>query len=148
VKMDNPKGKYFGGATAAPVSRVILEAAIAARDAALDWESLATSRRVTLVDAMPTAWSPRVTDTAAVDSVLASGPTVVTLGSKALTPTQTVARSIPVPDVRGWPLRAAVRALHRTGLQVEVVSAPLGWTTPVPGTVVKTRSVVRIGDGS
>jgi cell division protein FtsI (penicillin-binding protein 3) len=148
VKMDNPKGRYFGGATAAPVSKVILQAAIAARDAALDWESLATSRRVALVDATPAGWPTRETDTAAVDSVVTSGATVVTLGASASAPSQAVARFVPVPDVQGWPLRAAVRELHRTGLQVEVISAPLGSTTPAPGTVVKTRSVVRIGDGS
>ncbi len=41
VKLDNPAGVYFGGKTAAPVSKVVLEAALAARDAALDRASLA-----------------------------------------------------------------------------------------------------------
>lgn len=41
VKLDNPVGVYYGGKTAAPVSKVVLEAAIAARDAALDRASLA-----------------------------------------------------------------------------------------------------------
>ncbi|HVE78817.1 MAG TPA: penicillin-binding protein 2, partial [Gemmatimonadaceae bacterium] len=36
VKLDNPSGKYYGGQTAAPVTKVVLEAALAARDAALD----------------------------------------------------------------------------------------------------------------
>lgn len=42
VKLDNPAGVYFGGKTAAPVTKVVLEAALAARDAALDRASLAS----------------------------------------------------------------------------------------------------------
>ncbi|GJG87681.1 hypothetical protein tb265_28620 [Gemmatimonadetes bacterium T265] len=41
VKLDNPEGVYFGGKTAAPVTKVVLEAALAARDAALDRAALA-----------------------------------------------------------------------------------------------------------
>jgi len=148
VKLDNPKGSYFGGATAAPVSRAILQAAIAARDAALDWESLANSRRVALVDSAAPPSPAAEADTAAIDSVLAAGSTVVTLGSKPAPPGPSAPHSVAVPDVRGWTLRAAVRALHRAGLRVEVVSAPLGSTTPAAGTLLRTRSLVRVGDGS
>ncbi|MFL5575810.1 MAG: peptidoglycan D,D-transpeptidase FtsI family protein, partial [Gemmatimonadaceae bacterium] len=45
VKLDNPVGAYYGGKTAAPVSKVVLEAAIAARDAALDRGALASRVR-------------------------------------------------------------------------------------------------------
>ncbi len=45
VKIDDPAGVYFAGRTAAPVSRVVLEAAIAARDAALDRAALARRDR-------------------------------------------------------------------------------------------------------
>jgi cell division protein FtsI (penicillin-binding protein 3) len=41
VKLDDPSGAYYGGRTAAPVTKVVLEAAIAARDAALDRRRLA-----------------------------------------------------------------------------------------------------------
>jgi cell division protein FtsI (penicillin-binding protein 3) len=148
VKLDNPKGSYFGGATAAPVSRVILQAAIAARDAALDWEALANNRRVALVDTAVAARPAADADTAAIDSVLATGSTVIPLGSPPSPAAPPASASVPVPDVRGWSLRAAVRALHRAGLRVEVVSAPLGSTSPAPGTPVKTRTLVRVGDGS
>jgi cell division protein FtsI (penicillin-binding protein 3) len=49
VKLDSPKDVYYGGSTAAPVSRAVLEAALAARDAALDRRALAdaSSRRQT-----------------------------------------------------------------------------------------------------
>jgi cell division protein FtsI (penicillin-binding protein 3) len=45
VKVDNPAGVYYGGKTAAPVSKVVLQAAIAARDAALDRAALAARVR-------------------------------------------------------------------------------------------------------
>ena len=45
VKLDNPRGAYVGGLTAAPVTKAVLEAALAARDAALDRGTLAASRR-------------------------------------------------------------------------------------------------------
>ncbi|MFN2398233.1 MAG: peptidoglycan D,D-transpeptidase FtsI family protein, partial [Gemmatimonadaceae bacterium] len=57
VKLDNPKGEYYGGLTAAPVTKAVLEAAIAARDAALDRRSLArvesVHRQVALGDVAP-----------------------------------------------------------------------------------------------
>ncbi len=84
VKIDNPSGRYYGGATAAPVSKVVLESALAARDAALDRGALARatqarfasvesggsqsgaetrdaveSRAVRVVDAEPAAGSSR-----------------------------------------------------------------------------------------
>ena len=43
VKLDNPRTSIYGGKAAAPVSRTVLEAAIAARDAALDRRGLASA---------------------------------------------------------------------------------------------------------
>ncbi|HET7459393.1 MAG TPA: penicillin-binding transpeptidase domain-containing protein [Gemmatimonadaceae bacterium] len=45
VKLDNPSATIFGGKAAAPVSKVVLEAAIAARDAALNRTVLASQVR-------------------------------------------------------------------------------------------------------
>ncbi|HKV52168.1 MAG TPA: penicillin-binding protein 2, partial [Gemmatimonadaceae bacterium] len=50
VKLDNPKATIFGGTAAAPVSKIVLQAAIASRDAALDRSSLATSESLSKVD--------------------------------------------------------------------------------------------------
>ena len=44
VKLDNPTKTIFGGKAAAPVSKTVLLAAIAARDASLDRRSLASAR--------------------------------------------------------------------------------------------------------
>jgi cell division protein FtsI (penicillin-binding protein 3) len=45
VKLDDPKSAIYGGQTAAPLSRAVLEAALAARDAALDRVALASASR-------------------------------------------------------------------------------------------------------
>ena len=49
VKLNNPKGDIFGGSTAAPVSKIVLQAALAASDAALDRSALATSESMSTV---------------------------------------------------------------------------------------------------
>jgi len=41
VKLNNPKGDIFGGSTAAPVSKIVLQAALAASNASLDRSKLA-----------------------------------------------------------------------------------------------------------
>lgn len=45
VKLDNPKGAYLGGLTAAPVTKTVIQAALASHNASLDRKSLAASRR-------------------------------------------------------------------------------------------------------
>ncbi len=45
VKLDRPRGTYFGGATAAPVTRATMEAVLASRASPLDREALATLAR-------------------------------------------------------------------------------------------------------
>src|SRR6478672_5371873 len=45
VKIDNPRGAYVGGLTAAPVTKAVLQAALASRHAALDLGGLAASRK-------------------------------------------------------------------------------------------------------
>jgi cell division protein FtsI (penicillin-binding protein 3) len=148
VKLDNPTGSYFGGATAAPVSRAILQAAVAAHDAALDLQALANSRRVSLADTTGVPLPTADRDTAAVDSALAGGSAIVELGTPAAAVPAPATTSVRIPDVHGWPLRSAVRALHRVGLRVVVVRAALGSTAPAAGTVVRAHSVVQVGDGS
>ncbi|MDB4900683.1 MAG: penicillin-binding protein transpeptidase, partial [Gemmatimonadetes bacterium] len=55
VKIDNPRGAYVGGLTAAPVTKAVLEAALASRNAALDRRTLATSRQEPKLDSAGTA---------------------------------------------------------------------------------------------
>jgi hypothetical protein len=59
-----------------------------------------------------------------------------------------LAATVVVPDLRGWTLRAAVRALHHAGLEVQLTGGPRGTTDPSPGTAVRTGAVVRLGAGA
>jgi cell division protein FtsI (penicillin-binding protein 3) len=161
VKLDNPKGSYYGGKTAAPVSRTVLEAAIAARDAAIDRTAL-TRRRVEPVfasrDSGPrsTADSEKRPITVAAGSVeevaadssrdpgeRASVPFIVSLADRPRSPAPPI-RVRPIPDVRGLPLRAAVLTLHESGFRVQVVTGGEGTTVPEPGTSLRTGAMVRL----
>ena len=110
VKIDNPhKGSHFAAQTAAPVTRSMLEQALAARTVALDRARLSTA-------APPTAAVPLEGDGGVVPYVVPwpYQPDSVDAGRR-----QTV------PDVTGLRLREAVRALHRRGFRV----ALKGWGT-------------------
>ncbi|GAC1683255.1 MAG: penicillin-binding protein [Gemmatimonadaceae bacterium] len=149
VKLDNPSGAYYGGVTAAPVTKAVLEAALAARDAALDRGALATQRGRD--DAMRLATA----DVTAEDTLRKVAASITTVSDGAIprhvepvgpSPPLTIALTDPraVPDVRGLPLRAAVAALHRTGFQVQLVPGAEMATVPPAGARVPPGSLVRL----
>jgi cell division protein FtsI (penicillin-binding protein 3) len=153
VKLDDPKDS-FGGQTAAPVTKVILEAAIAAPRAALDRGSLArlasAARLATAGDAGAIADAD---DTVRSDDVEPAGgradtadpgatPHVVTLAARRTAPA-VKPQPRPVPDVRGLPLRSAVRTLHRAGFRVKLAAGD-GATLPAAGTVAPAGMLVRL----
>jgi cell division protein FtsI (penicillin-binding protein 3) len=120
VKIDDPQGEYFGGTTAAPVVRTILEAAIATPTVALDRGRL-TRRRAP--DAAAASPSP-----SGGAPIVVAWPPAPALREPAAPPPGRV------PDVTGLGLRAAARALHRRGFEVRIE----GWgrvtsTTPAAG---------------
>ena len=130
VKLDNPRrGSYFAASTAAPVTRAVLQQALAAREVALDRGRLSGP-------AVPAAAPLPVEDAGLV-------PYVVTWP---YTPdTGAVGPRRPVPDVAGRSLRAAVLALHRRGFRV----ALKGWgvaehTWPAAGDSARGGSVVTL----
>ena len=143
VKLDDPSGAYYGGATAAPVTKIVLEAAIAARDAALDRGALATRPRRgnTPVAEVADTSAPAVpdADTGAVSTI----PYVFALDAPPPPPVPRGAAR-PVPDVRGLPLRDAVRMLHDSGFQVRLGRGPDGETRPLPGTLARPGDTVRL----
>jgi cell division protein FtsI (penicillin-binding protein 3) len=162
VKLDNPKGSYYGGKTAAPVSKVVLEAAIAARDAAIDRNALTRRRNEPVFasrdsgpkSAVDTQKARAVTvaagsvDEVSSDSVRdpgesASVPFVVSLGDRARQLAAPPVRVRPIPDVRGLPLREAVHTLHESGFRVQLASGASG-TAPEAGTPLRTGSIVRL----
>jgi cell division protein FtsI (penicillin-binding protein 3) len=158
VKLTAPQGTFYGGTTAAPLTKAILQAAIAARDAALDRGKLASS----LVRKTDSATTPVVQagtqvsalDVAPVESLPVDTvttettplPYVVTLPARR--PSVAPADSIrEVPPVRGLPLRDAVRSLHRAGFRVRVVrgsASTSGSTSPAAGELAPSGTLVRL----
>jgi cell division protein FtsI (penicillin-binding protein 3) len=128
VKIDNPRGQYYGGLTAAPVTRMMLEQALASRRVAIDRGRLAapespapeTAKRLTVAPGLP--------------------PVVVSLPYRA--PKADDAPR-PVPDVAGSSVREAALALHRRGFRVSLVglgrvvrTVPAGGESARPGSAV------------
>jgi cell division protein FtsI (penicillin-binding protein 3) len=103
VKIDNPRGHYYGGLTAAPVTRTMLQQALASRRVAIDRSRLAP-RDTTSVRAARLVATP-----AAISRVVLSWP---------YQPTTSTAASLTVPNVAGRPVREAALALHRRGFRV------------------------------
>jgi len=132
VKFDNPtKGSYYGGSTAAPVTKQMLERMLAARETPLgqDLVSDAGPLPVVIRDVRPpdpiapvtrVGWPYRDRDTTESTSVL-------------------------VPDVIGRGVREAVLSLHRKGLRVEVHgTGAVARLDPVPGSTVPGGTVVTL----
>jgi cell division protein FtsI (penicillin-binding protein 3) len=149
VKLDSPGGsRYAGGEIAAPVTRIVLRAALAARDAALDRDALlatgALSDSPAAVIAPDVAPAPapaaRAVAEVPVTSYVVRLP--ITGGATAITGTARV-----VPDVRGLSLRSAVRTLHSAGFRVQLVDGDPGYTTPAAGATAFPGTVVRLARG-
>jgi cell division protein FtsI (penicillin-binding protein 3) len=130
VKLDNPRrGSYFAAQTAAPVTRAMLEQALAAREVALDRARLSTA------------------STPAEEHVAEIPPGVVpyVVGWPYRPDTVQPGPRRPVPNVSGKPLRDAVLALHRRGFRVNLK----GWgvadfTWPAAGDSAAAGSVVTL----
>jgi cell division protein FtsI (penicillin-binding protein 3) len=108
VKINDPRGKkFYGGETAAPLTRTMLESALAARRGAIDRGRLQAR---TIQPADTTVAEPEATNEVA--------RVVLTLP---VTPDSAEPRGRrPVPNVSGATLRRAVNALHRRGFHVAV----------------------------
>jgi cell division protein FtsI (penicillin-binding protein 3) len=145
VKIDNPKGSYFGGLTAAPVTKAVLQAALASRNAALDRGTLAASRKPSPRDsaaAKPETVTARVDTSVSEDDSLGSTPYVVTLAAPM--PKAPPLRPRAVPDVHGLTLRGAVHALHTAGFRVQLTDGSPGTTSPAAGTVAPAGATVHL----
>ncbi|HYR08775.1 MAG TPA: penicillin-binding protein [Longimicrobium sp.] len=116
VRLDRPRGEYYGGLTAAPVTRETLQAILAARSPGLDRRSLLATRLP--AQAPPPAPGRRPADPppAGTEGVYVFVSTDE-LRKAAEAPSGAAA---PVPDVTGLPLRDAARRLHALGIHVRV----------------------------
>ena len=155
VKLDRPQGDYYGGLTAAPVTRATLEAALAARGTPLDRPLAREPRVIREADAVSddggasalmTALSPAVgAAPSPPGSRAGAGPYVFTIGGGAepLARIETGAR--PLPDVRGLPMRDAAALLHREGFAVRVEGrGPVATMAPDAGRLLPVGSVVTV----
>ncbi len=133
VKIDDPKKGKYGGQTAAPVTRGMLEDALAADRSAIDRNRLTGP-------AAAVAESP---DDESDDEVPE--------GRRVIIPLPLAPDSAPpsvrqlVPNVAGTTLRRAANALHRRGFQVAVRgSGRVLRTTPAAGDSLRTGAVVTL----
>src|SRR5262249_50485314 len=120
VKIDNPKGSYYGGLTAAPVTRTMLQQALASHRVAIDRARFATPAASGIVP------DPRS------DSLAAGmAPVVVAWPPVAA---DSAGRPLPVPDVAGTTVRQAALLLHRHGFRVDLRGmGPVVGTSPPAG---------------
>ena len=133
VKIDDPEGDYFGGSTAAPVTRTIIEAALATPAVTLDRSRLRHRRAPDVAVPAGTADAGRVATIAWPPALVGGEP----------------APERPVPDVAGLSLRAAARTLHRSGFRVRVDGwGPVRETSPGAGASAPAGSVVVVRGGS
>ncbi|MBA2671288.1 MAG: PASTA domain-containing protein, partial [Gemmatimonadetes bacterium] len=127
VKLDQPRGGYYGGLTAAPVTRETMQGLLAARTSTFDTRSLLASR-------LP---APSRKPSARVHSE--SGPREGTFVfdldhglPEAIEPEPGV--RISVPQLEGLAMRDAARRSHALGLNVRVKgSGSVRYTSPVAG---------------
>jgi cell division protein FtsI (penicillin-binding protein 3) len=164
VKLTNPrdgKGSFYSAATAAPLTKTVLQAALAARDAALDRDKLASSAGASLAlrpdssfagDAGPRARLASGESTLRVDSArrslretvsAGSVPYVVALGQRRAN-SRIAELPRAVPDIHGLSLRDAVRSLHGAGFHVRLVRGTDGATEPAAGSLAPAGTVVRL----
>jgi cell division protein FtsI (penicillin-binding protein 3) len=172
VKLDSPKGAHYaGGDIAAPVTQVVLRAALAARDAALDRRDLAASEKTTVAQHQQER-SSESNSRADVKFFRRENERPVRSGADSYDPNKNVNVSgrdasensasftidlpaspkpapvgispRPVPDVRGLSVREAVRALHSAGFRVRLVATPSTGTSPGAGTIAPPGTIVQL----
>jgi cell division protein FtsI (penicillin-binding protein 3) len=166
VKLENPQGEtYFGGKTAGPVTKGLIQAALAARDAALDRAALAPRvlpKALTAYTPKPTARDSQHDSSHATPVVAAapldlrrdsSGADTADHGAVRYVVRLPAPRPAPmpasppraVPAVQGLPLRDALYALHRAGFHVRLSSgSPAGRTIPVGGAMAPAGATVTL----
>jgi cell division protein FtsI (penicillin-binding protein 3) len=128
VKIDNPQGNYYGGLTAAPVTRTMLQQALASRRVAIDRSRLTVPDNGSRREPGPAA------NPVSMARVVLSWP---------YDAADVKVKSLPVPEVVGQSVREAALALHRRGFRVNLRglgrvsrTAPPGGEPALPGTAV------------
>ena len=122
VKIDDPKDvSIYGGKTAAPVTRSMIEEALAARRSAIDRSRLAGPAEA-------------VAAAAPSEAAMAPEPAAVVLTLPVARDTTAPPGPRPVPDVTGNTIRQAAATIHRRGFRVALRgSGKVVRTTPAAG---------------
>lgn len=129
VKIENPRGAYYGGETAAPLLKVMLEQALQARQSSI---SRARPAGPAVAAVATTTAAPAAAEAPAV---------VVTLPFEG--PPEAAPALVTVPEVAGRSVRAASLALHRRGLRVRLSgSGSVTATRPAAGVTLPAGSIV------
>lgn len=136
VKLDRPQGAYYGGTTAAPVTRATMEAVLAARHPPLDRDALvAIARSQEKLRRLETR----------IPSALRFTSSAVGPGSDPISLPRAENGLVLLPDVTDLPSRTAIRRLHGLGVRVrwEGSGAIVG-TRPAAGTPLAPGDTVTI----
>jgi cell division protein FtsI (penicillin-binding protein 3) len=151
VKLGSPRSSIYGGQTAAPLTKAILEAALAARDAALNRSALSAPDAAVQAGSMrrPVATARRAEETRReILPDTGSRSVVLELAAKPREQSNGVSRRQlrAVPDVRGMTLRNAVRSLHSAGFRVQLArgAPPSTATEPAAGLLASPGTLVRL----
>ena len=132
TKLEDPQGDYYGGLTAAPVSRMALQAALSSRGTVIPGESWADENLHRVEWGGRPAGSQPATRPAG-----NSGPYVLAVdgGEPDRWSGGEDAEAAVLPDLSGMTVRGAVARLHELGLQVDLRSAgEVRSQRPAPGT--------------
>jgi cell division protein FtsI (penicillin-binding protein 3) len=142
VKLDRPQGDYYGGLTAAPVTRSTLQAILAARSPTLDRRALLTTR----IRPEPAAALAASTDAPAAEG---REGTYVFLDDRVPASPRREAGSVPVPELAGLALRDGARRLHALGFHVRLRGGgPVKGTLPGAGAVLaRGDTLTLVGEG-
>ena len=161
VKLDRPQGAYYGGSTAAPVTRATMEAILAAQETPMDRRALVKiARAQELTETLQRGSDGELPVVARFAELLLGGnpgstaidgSSVSRWRESVLPEDRTMAR---VPDVMGLPVRAAARRIHEAGLRVEWEgSGVVRHMVPKAGSIVSSGDTIRVasaegsGDG-
>ena len=136
VNLDRPDGTYYGGATAAPVTRATLETLLSARQSPIDRGALARVQRRA---------EPPPPSAPLVRFAVATAEPEAGVWPRAEDPVADRTDAMTIPVLDGASVRVAVRRLHKMGLRVLLEGAgTVRATEPRAGYAVAAGDTVRV----
>ena len=142
VKLDRPNGAYYGGATAAPVTRATLESMLSARQSPLDRAALARAQRR---PSLPSPSEPLVRFASVTDQPAPAERNAASVWTGRDELRDVRDQAMTVPDLEGAPLRVALRRLHKMGLRVHLEGGgTVEGTEPRGGAAISPGDTIRV----